>query len=194
MLLRNRLPVLEDSPVPSAKAFEQMDDSAIAIVRWLNANRVDYVVTGAIARIARGDSSARGPLTVVPAPYGRNLDRLARALNSARARVRLHGELSGPGVDPFGPPSAPIKLHADRFVGAERLTLRCGSHDLDVEARPTGVPRYQELLYEAAKVELADGVVAECAGLEHIEHYEHLRRAGVAPEIRVTRAVPSPSA
>ncbi len=194
MLLRNRLPVLEDSPVPSAKAFEQMDDSAIAIVAWLNANRVDYVVAGAVARIARGDAAARGPVTIVPAPYGRNLDRLARALNSARARVRLNGELSGPGVDPYGPQSAPIKLSAERFVGAERLTLRCGSHDLDIEARPAGVPRYQELLYEAAKFELADGVAVECAGYEHIEHYEHLRRTGVPPEIRVTRAVPSPSA
>ncbi len=194
MLLRNRLPALEDSPATSAKAFAPMDDSAIAIVRWLNANRVDYVVVGSVARMVRGETSARGPVSIVPAPYGRNLDRLARALNSARARVRLHGELSGPGVDPQGPQSAPVKLSAERFVGAERLTLRCGHHDLDVEARPAGVPRYQELLYEASKVALADGVMVECAGAEHIEHYEHLRRTGVAPEIRVTRAVPSPSA
>ena len=193
MLLRNRLPALENSPAPSAKAFEQMEDSAVAIVHWLNANRVDYVVVGPIARMVRGESTARGPVTIVPAPYGRNLDRLARALSSARARVRLNGELSGPGVDPFAAQSAPIKLNADTFVAAERLTLRCGSHDLDIEARPAGVPRYQELLYEAAKTELADGVSVEIASPEHIEHYEHLRRTGLPPEIRVTRAVPTHS-
>jgi hypothetical protein len=194
MQLRNRLPALENSPVPGAKTFASMEDSAISVVRWLNANRVDYVMVGPVARIARGTSPAHGPVAIAPAPYGRNLDRLARALSSARARVRLHGELSGPGSDPYGVASAPVKLSPNKFVASERLTLRCGSHDLDVEARPAGVPRYQELLYEATKVELAEGVVVEMASLEHIEQYEQLRRSGLAPEIRVTRAVPSPSA
>jgi hypothetical protein len=193
MLLRNRLPALENSPALSAKAFKHMDDSAIALVRWLNANRVDYVVVGPVAKIVHGEA-ARGPLTIVPAPYGRNLDRLARALGSARARVRLLGELSGPGVDPFASHSAPAKLSADRFVASERMTLRCGSHDLDIEAQPAGVPRYQELLYEAGKVALDEGVAAEIASPEHVEHYEHLRRTGLSPEIRVTRAVPSHTA
>jgi hypothetical protein len=193
MLLRNRPPALENSPALSAQAFTDMDASAVAIVRWLNANRVDYVVLGPVARIVHGEL-ARGPVSIVPAPYGRNLDRLARALGSARARIRPHGEGSGPGIDPFASQSAPAKLSAERFVGAERLTLRCGTHDLDIEGQPAGVPRYQELLYEAAKVELAEGVSVEIASPEHIEHYEHLRRTGLSPEIRVTRTVPSPSA
>lgn len=194
MLLRNRLPALENSPAPSAKAFAPMEDSAITMIGWLNANRVDYVVVGPVARIARGDGAARGPVSIVPAPYGRNLDRLVRALNSARVRVRLDGELGGPGSDPASTHSAPVRLDAERFVAAERLTLRCGTHDVDVEARPAGVPRYQELLYEAAKFELAEGVSVEIASAEHIEHYAHLRRTGLAPEIRVSRAVSSPSA
>ena len=192
MLLRNRLPALQSPPAPGPKAFEQMDDSAVALIAWLNANRVDYVVVGPVARIVRGES-AHGPVAIVPAPYGRNLDRLARALGSARARVRLSGELSGPGVDPFASASAPAKLAAETFVGTERVTLRCDGHDLDVEARPAGVPRYQELLYEAARFAVADGVTAEFAAPEHVEVYEQLRRSGLASEIRVTRAVPSPS-
>jgi hypothetical protein len=194
MLMRNRPPALENSPALSAKAFGDMDDSAVAIVRWLNANRVDYVVVGPVARIVHGESTARGPVTIVPAPYGRNLDRLARALGAARARVRLRGEVSGPGVDPFAAGSAPAKLSADKLIANERLTLRCGSHDLDIEARPAGVPRYQELLYEAAKVDLDTDVAVQIASLEHVEHYEHVRRTGVSPEIRVTRSVPSHSA
>ncbi len=191
MLLRNRTPALENSPALSAKAFAQMDDSAVAIIRWLNANRVDYVVVGPIARIVHGESSARGPVAIVPAPYGRNLDRLARALGSARARVRLERDLRRPGNDPYVSQSAPAKLTADRFIGPERLALRCGSHDLDIEGQPAGVPRYQELLYEAAKVELDEGVSAEIAGPDHVAYYEHLRDSGRAPEIRVTRAAPN---
>jgi hypothetical protein len=188
MLLRNRPPAIETEPVPSAKTFEQIDDSAVAVLRWLNANRVDYIVVGAVARIVRGDSSSRGPVSIVPAPYGRNLDRLARALTSARARVRLHVEL-GPGFDSATGHSASIRVTAERLVNSERLTLRCGTHDIDVEGRPAGVPRYQELLYEAAKYDLAEGVSAEIAAPEDIEHYDHMRRTGLPPEIRVTRAV-----
>jgi hypothetical protein len=189
MLLRNRPPAIENLPVPGAKAFEQIDDSAVAVVRWLNANRVDYVVVGPVARIIRGDSSARGPVSIVPAPYGRNLDRLARALSSARARVRVNEDLAGPGLDPTANQSAQAKLSADKLVRAERWALRCGTYDIDVEGRPAGVPRYQELLYEAAKFELAEGVSAQIASQEDIEHYEHMRRTGLPPEIRVTRAV-----
>lgn len=190
MLLRNRPPAIESTPLPAAKTFEQIDDSAVAVIRWLNANRVDYVVVGPVARIVRGETSSRGPVAIVPAPYGRNLDRLARALNAARARVRLQGELSGPGVDPTAGQSAPVKLTADKLVQAERWVLRCGVYDLDVEGRPTGVPRYQEILYDAARIELADGVSAEIAAPEDIEHYDHLRRTGLPPEIRITRATP----
>ena len=42
----------------------------------------------------------------------------------------------------------------EKLVAPARFTLRCGVHDLDVEGRPKGVPRYQELLYEATRFEL----------------------------------------
>jgi hypothetical protein len=189
MLLRNRSTAIEITSEPSRKVLEQVDDSAIALLRWLNANKVDYVLVGPVARLVRGDGAARGPVSIVPAPYGRNLDRLARALWSARARLRLNGELSGPGYDPTSGQSAPVKLNADKLVGRERWTLLCGSHDLDIEGRPAGVPRYQELLYDATRQELADGVTVEIASAEDIERYAHIGRTGMAPEIRVTRAV-----
>jgi hypothetical protein len=82
-----------------------------------------------------------------------------------------------------------VKLTADKLVGPGRWTLRCGQHDLDIEGRPDGVPRYQELLYEAARVEVSPGVKVEVAAPEDIEHYDHVRRTGTAPELRVSRAV-----
>ncbi|WP_249009787.1 hypothetical protein [Conexibacter sp. DBS9H8] len=194
MLLRNRPPVIELHSAPTPKRIEALPDPAIAVIRWLNANRVDYVVVGAVARVVRGESAARGPVAIVPAPYGRNLDRLARALGAARARLRLEHEL-GPGVvaEP-GSASAAVRLSAEQLVRAEGWTLRCGDVDLDVEGRPGGVPRYQELLYEAQRSELADGVSAEIAAPEDIELYAQLRRGVRAPEIRVRRGSPSPAA
>ena len=76
----------------------------------------------------------------------------------------------------------------------KRWTLRCGEHDVDVEGRPAGSPRYQELLYESIKFELAADVSVEVAAPEDIEHYSHVQRTGVAPEITVSRLVRDPEA
>jgi hypothetical protein len=87
--------------------------------------------------------------------------------------------------------------------------LRFGGYDLDIEGHGSGAhaasesestppaggpqsasesaPNYQELLYEAARVELAEGLVVEVASPEDLEHYSHVRRTGTAPEFRVTR-------
>jgi hypothetical protein len=64
-------------------------------------------------------------------------------------------------------------------------------HYLDVEGRPTGTPGYQELLYEAGRYEVVAGLSVDVASPEDIEHYEHVRRTGSAPEMRVSRGTPS---
>jgi hypothetical protein len=44
------------------------------------------------------------------------------------------------------------------------------------------------LLYEATRVRVANGVTVEVASPEDLELYSHMRRTGVAPEFRITRA------
>ncbi len=189
MLLRHRPPGIEPGPPNTKQGFEHLDEKWIAVMRWLQANRLDYVLVGAAARAIRGDSGAKGPVSVVPAPYGRNLDRLAKALWSAHARLRIDaGEATpaAPGAE-TGAETVPVKMTAEKLVRGQRWTLRCGAHDLDIEGRPAGVPRYQELLYEAARFEVAGELSVEVASPEDIEHYDHVRRTGVAPEIRISR-------
>jgi len=178
MLLRNRIPKIETAPAEAAKPYRHLDDKAIAVLGWLAANRVDFVLVGPVARAIRGERRARGPVSIVPAPYGRNLDRLVRALHSAHARVRTD-------ADPKHDSADHVKLTADKLVGPTRWMLRCGLHELDVEGRPKGVPRYQELLYEASRFELAPQLRVEVASPEDVEHYEHVRITGTSPEIHV---------
>jgi hypothetical protein len=184
MLLRHRVPRLESQPVAASKGFEHLDERWIAVLRWLQANRVEFVLVGYVARAIRGDAKARGPVAIVPAPYGRNLERLARALLSAHAKLRIDGA-----ADPqsAAAETMQVKITAEKLVRGQRWTLRCGSHDLDIEGRPPGVPRYQELLYEAVRFELAPGVNIEVASPEDIELYDHVRRTGISPEFRVVR-------
>src|SRR5271156_2251643 len=95
MLLRSRASSIDSSPVIAAKGYEHVSASSIAVMRWLGASGVDYVLVGPVARAIRGEATAYGPLAIVPAPYGRNLERLANALNSVHARELGHGELIG---------------------------------------------------------------------------------------------------
>ncbi len=186
MLLRNRAITIDNAPAVATKGYEHLPASAIAVVRWLNANGVDYVLVGAVARAVRGEMSAEGPAAIVPAPYGRNLDRLARALTAVKARQRSHAEMLG--IGGMAAQGDPLKLNADQLLTASGWTLICGEHMIDIEGRPAKSPSYQDLLYEAVRIELAQGVSAEVASPEDIEYYAHVRRTGQAPEIVVSRA------
>ncbi len=181
MLLRHRPPRIDKRPTPAAKGFEHLDEKSLAVLRWLRANRVEFVLVGIVAEAIRGTSSARGPVAVVPAPYGRNFDRLARALSSAHARLRIDATRAGEDT-------MPIKVTADKLARGQRWTFRCGEYDVDIEGRPKQAPRYQELLYEAGRYQVADDLSVEVASPEDIEHYAHLRRTGTAPEIKISRS------
>jgi hypothetical protein len=183
MLLRHRAPTIEDRPVQTAEGLPQLSAESVAVLRWLTQSRVEYVVVGPFAHAIRGDAAARGAVAIVPAPYRRNLDRLCRALSSAHARRRVDGIAPGTaGADP-----SPVKLTPEKLLQGPRWTLRLGVHDLDVEVRAPGLPRYQELLYEAGSFELEPGLKVEVASPEDLEHIEHVHRTGFAPEIKITR-------
>jgi hypothetical protein len=187
MRLMNRVPRIEHRSIKSRPGLEHLRSEWIAVIRWLNANHLEYVLIGDVAEAIRGNTRARGPVAVVPAPYRRNLERLARALSAEHARERIDAG-SNAGADPV-----PVKLTAEKLAERTRWTLRCGSQDIDVECgvraagAEHGIPSYQELLYEAGRFELDVGVSVEVASLEDIQHFAHLHRTGVAPEIRITK-------
>ena len=83
-------------------------------------------------------------------------------------------------------------MNAEKLGSPQRWMLRCGVHDLDIEGRAAGLPRYQELLYEAGSFELEPGLKVEVASPEDLEHYEHVKRTGFSPEIRITRQAREP--
>jgi len=181
MLLRNRPPSIDSQPGTTAEGFEHLSGTAVSVLRWLKANKVEHVLVGPVAEAIRGSggeaTAASGAVAIVPAPYGRNLHRLCRALSSSHSRLRIEGEES----------TTPIKLNEEKLLGGGRWTLRCGAHDLDIEGRPSGAPSYQELLYEAGKFTLAPDLTVDVAAPADVARYARLRRNGDVPEIRITR-------
>ncbi len=182
MLLKRRAPRIDPSTNAPSQGFEHLDAGALAVLRWLRANQVEFVLVGPVAAGIRGQVSDPGPVSIVPAPYRRNFERLARALDKVGASVRLDG------VGPAGETdTTPTKLSADRLSRGQLWTLRCGQHDLDIEGQAVGSTSYQDLLYEATRFEPAADLGIEVAAPEDIEHYAQLRRTGSPPEIRVMR-------
>ena len=196
MLLKHRPPHIQSQPAKLRDGLEHIDQSSIAVLRWLNANKVDYVLVGAVARRIRGEVDTAGPVAIVPAPYSRNYERLCNALVAEHAGLRSDGGLRGLAR----PTAEPVKLTADKLARGKRWMLRLGDYDLDIEGEGSrqpeqkpadaAAPHYQELLYEASRIELTEGVSVEVASPEDLEHYSHLRRTGSAPEFRVTRKAP----
>lgn len=202
MLLRNRPPGIESRSAELREGLDHLEQSAVAVLRWLNANKVDYVVVGPVARAIRGDRDARGPVAIVPAPYGRNWERLCAALVAGHAGLRTEMSSPSAGTDVAQVTQAPVKLTAEKLARGRRWLLRCEGHDLDIEAAgshrdearsgSTEIgPRYQELLYESGRFDLAAGLSVEVASPEDLEHYSHVRRTGSAPEFRITRRAPA---
>lgn len=186
MLLRRRPPQIDTRPIRAAQGFEHLSPESIAVLKWLKANQVEFVLVGPVAEAIRAGAAGRGPVAIVPAPYRRNFERLWRALDAAHARPRPDGGAK----ESRSTAARPSKLPPDACAGGQRWMLGSGPHYLDVEGRPSGTPGYQELLYEAGRFELAAGLSVDVASPEDIEHYEQVRRTGAAPEILITRGTP----
>ena len=179
MLRKRHYPQIDTRPPQPAQGFEHLAGESIAVLAWLRANRVEFVLVGPVAEAIRGGGDDAGPVAIVPAPYRRNFERLSRALDASGARPRL-----GAGAE-----ASRAKAAADKVAGGQRWEFRTGGHFLDVEGRTSEAPGYQELLYEAGRFEISAGLNVDVASPEDIEHFAHVRRTGISPELRVTRGV-----
>jgi hypothetical protein len=193
MLLKRRPPSIDTNrPIETSPGFQHLDRGVMFVLRWLKENQVDFVLVGPVAESVHTRSGTSRPVAIVPAPYRRNLERLAQALNAAEARLR--DDQGAP--DPR--PAATGKITVEHLTQEYIWTLWCGPHPIDVvgTAAPASsgtsdASGYQELLYEATRFELGPEVAVQVASPEDIEHYSHLRRTGSAPEMTVSRRRPA---
>ncbi|HEY2657081.1 MAG TPA: hypothetical protein VGI55_14920, partial [Solirubrobacteraceae bacterium] len=68
MLLKRRPPRIQTTPASTNQGYEHLDPAALAVLRWLKANRVDFVLVGPVAAAIRGQATESGPVAIVPAP------------------------------------------------------------------------------------------------------------------------------
>src|SRR5437588_4576429 len=113
-MLFNPGPTQTDTrPIRAAQGFEHLSAESIAVLKWLKANQVEFVLVGPVAEAIRAGTAGPGPVAIVPAPYRRNFERLWRALDAAHARPRQDG-----GAKEIRE-SRPAKMKPDACVGGQ---------------------------------------------------------------------------
>jgi hypothetical protein len=122
---------------------------------------VEFVLIGGMAAILHGDVSVTVDLDVVPARDAANLERLARALRTLRARIRTEGEPEGLAFDCSGQFFA--NLSPDSIVN---MTTDAG--DLDVTFCPSGTQGFPDLRRDAVEIEAAERLHILVASLADI--------------------------
>ena len=124
----------------------------------LEAHGVRYVVIGAVAAIAQGYPLTTHDLDVTPARDPANLERLTDALRELGVRLRVSGAQS-------------IEFPLDAvFLGeATSWTLETGDGlAFDLVFEPAGTAGYEDLVQDAATLDLGDGLVARIASLRDL--------------------------
>lgn len=125
---------------------EQRGFDPEAILRELQAQRVDYVLIGGLAASLHGSPHVTTDVDVAPSRSPDNLERLSRALLRLDARIRAEDAPQGLAFDP-----SPRVLAQSALLN---LTTRFG--DLDLCFEPAGTRGYDDLRRHALEIEIRD--------------------------------------
>jgi len=122
---------------------------------------VRFVLIGGMAAILHGDVGVTLDLDVVPDRDAENLERLARALRTLRARIRTEGEPEGLAFD-----CSPEFFRNPSPDSIVNLTTEAG--DLDVSFCPSGTRGFPDLRRDAVEIEAAERLHVLVASLADI--------------------------
>lgn len=112
------------------------------LIDVLQDHDVAFIVIGGVAVVGHGAPRATFDLDIVYARDERNLERLAEALRSVRAKLR------GASSD------APFVLDGATLMAGDHFTFTTDAGDLDVLGTPAGTGGYAELAANAEAAEL----------------------------------------
>jgi hypothetical protein len=143
----------------NAMASEDFDP--VRMLTALQEAGVRFVLVGGMAAILHGDVGVTIDIDIVPEREPENLDRLAIALRTLRARIRASGEPEGL---PFDCSSAFFRNLAPDSI----LNLTTQAGDLDLTFRPSGTEGYADLRRDAVEIEAEDGVRILVASLADV--------------------------
>jgi hypothetical protein len=126
------------------------------ILRALLEHKVDFVLIGGLAGIARGSSYPSYDVDIAYGRDDRNLERLAAALRE------LHAGLRG------APSGLPFQLDARTLKAGSHFTFETAHGSLDILSDPAGAPSYAKLKAAAGERAEVEGERILVASLDHL--------------------------
>jgi hypothetical protein len=126
----------------------ELDPTLLATLQTLEAQDVEFVLVGDVARAIYDNGGFVSGVAIVPGAYSRNVDRLANAL------LELDAELGIAGASD----QRPLDLRRADLRELAPCTLRTSGADIDLDFEPQGTGGYRDLFDDAARIRLAPGV------------------------------------
>lgn len=136
----------------------ELDLDLIATLRSLEEHRVEFVLVGDVANAIHDHGGFVSSVAIVPGDYGRNVDRLVRALDALDAELGIAGR-----PDPRGSGWRHEDLR--HLAPCSFMTAHA---DLDVDFLPIGANGYRDLFQDAERHDLPGGVHPHVASLEDL--------------------------
>jgi len=136
-----------------------LDPKLLATLQTLESHAVEYVLVGEIADAIHDGGGSISGVAIVPAAYGRNVDRLAFALRKLDAH---HGN------------GQPVDSRTNDLRTLAPCTFSTAHARVELDFAPGGTHGYPDLFDAAARTRLAPGVnphVASPQDLDRIDRW-----------------------
>jgi hypothetical protein len=157
----------------------ELDALLLTTLGTLQRHDVQFVLVGDVAEAIYNHGGFVSGVAIVPASYGRNVERLIAALRALDAEMGIAGIPASESVDWWRTDLRDLAPCSFMTSGA----------DVDVDFEPGDTRGYQDLFDDASQIELAPGVAPLVASAEDLERVVRAT-APAAPYARPPAALP----
>jgi hypothetical protein len=147
----------------------ELDPLLLTTLATLQRHDVQFVLVGDVAEAIYNRGGFVSGIAIVPASYGRNVERLIAALQG------LDGELGIAGT----PANEVVDWRRTDLRDLAPCSFMTSGADVDVNFEPAGTRGYQDLFDDASQIELAPGITPLVASPEDLERVGR----GTAPAV-----------
>lgn len=139
----------------------ELDPKLLATLQTLESQGVEYVLIGEVADAIHDGGGSISGVEIVPADYGRNVDRLAVALKKLDAHLS-----NGQPMDP----------RTTDLLGSAPCSFATAHATVELDFAPGGTHGYRDLFDDAARAPLAPGVNPHVASPQDLDRIDQWAR------------------
>jgi hypothetical protein len=155
----------------------ELDPLLLTTLATLQRHAVQFVLVGDVAEAIYNRGGFVSGIAIVPASYGRNVERLIAALQG------LDGELGIAGT----PANEAVDWRRTDLRDLAPCSFMTSGADVDVNFEPAGTRGYQDLFDDASQIELAPGITPLVASPGDLERVGR----GTAPAVPYAQPPPA---